>query len=56
MVESEADFLTEQQMLDAVKFGHDAFQPVIKLIEELKAAAGKPAWKTTELFPVVLKN
>ncbi len=56
MVESEADFLTEQQMLDAVKFGHDAFQPVIKLIEELKAAAGKPAWKTTELFPVVLKD
>ena len=56
MVESEADFLTESQMLEAVKFGHDGFQPVIKLIEELKADAGKPAWETTELFPETLKD
>lgn len=56
MVESEADFLTEAQMLDAVRFGHDSFQPVIELIEELKADAGKPAWETNEIFPVALKN
>ena len=56
MVESEADFLTETQMLKAVKLGHEGFQPVIKLIEELKAEAGKPAWKTTELFPEKLKD
>tara|TARA_B110000503_G_scaffold143153_1_gene242871 strand:- start:626 stop:2896 length:2271 start_codon:yes stop_codon:yes gene_type:complete len=56
MVESEADFLTEEKMLEAVKFGHDGFQPVIKLIEELKAEAGKPAWETTEIFTVALKN
>ncbi len=35
MVESEAKGLTEQQMLDAVKFGHEGFVPVIKMIEEL---------------------
>jgi polyribonucleotide nucleotidyltransferase len=56
MVESEADFLSEAKMLEAVKFGHDGFQPVIKLIEELKADAGKPAWETTELFPETLKD
>lgn len=56
MVESEAEFLTEAQMLDAVKFGHEGMQPVIKLIEELKADAGKPAWETSELFPETLKN
>ncbi len=56
MVESEADFLTETQMLDAVKFGHEGLQPVLKMIEELKADAGKPAWETTEIFPVELKD
>ena len=56
MVESEADFLTEEKMLEAVKFGHDGFQPIIKLIEELKAEAGKPAWETTKFFPEELKN
>ncbi len=56
MVESEADFLTEEKMLEAVKFGHDSFQPVIQLIEELKVEAGKPAWETTEIFPESLKD
>jgi polyribonucleotide nucleotidyltransferase len=32
MVESEAYELTEEEMLGAVKFGHDAMQPVIDLI------------------------
>ena len=35
MVESEASGLTEGQMLDAVKFGHEKFAPVIKAIENL---------------------
>jgi polyribonucleotide nucleotidyltransferase len=56
MVESEADFLTEEQMLAAVRFGHEGFQPVIKLIEEFKKAAGKTAWDTNDLFPVKLKD
>lgn len=47
MVESEASELTEEKMLEAVKFGHDQFQPVIKLIEELKAEAGKEKLEVT---------
>jgi polyribonucleotide nucleotidyltransferase len=56
MVESEASLLTEHEMLEAVKFGHEGFQPVVKLIEELKKAAGKPAWETHEVFPTELKD
>ncbi len=56
MVESEADFLTEEKMLEAVKFGHKSLAPVIKLIEELKAAVGKPAWEAKDLFPASLKE
>ncbi|AZL15193.1 polyribonucleotide nucleotidyltransferase [Rickettsiales endosymbiont of Stachyamoeba lipophora] len=42
MVESEAYELSEAKMLEALRFGHEAFQPVIKLIEELRSEAGKP--------------
>ena len=42
MVESEAKELSEQKMLDAVNFGHQAFQAVIAMIEEFKADCGKP--------------
>ena len=35
MVESEADQLTESEMLDAVNFGHQKMQPIIKAIDEL---------------------
>ncbi len=44
MVESEAKELTEDQMLGAVLFGHEAMQTVIKAINELKSDAGKPVW------------
>ena len=44
MVESEAKGLTEQQMLDAVKFGHEGFVPVIKMIEELAKECKKSDW------------
>ena len=44
MVESEAQELTEDQMLGAVLFAHMEFQPVIDAIKELAAEAGKPAW------------
>ena len=40
MVESEADQLTEKQMLDAVNFGHDKMQMIIKAIDELIAEVG----------------
>ncbi|MCR9070947.1 MAG: polyribonucleotide nucleotidyltransferase [Alphaproteobacteria bacterium] len=41
MVESMASELTEEVMLGAVNFGHDAFQPVIQAIIELAEAAAK---------------
>jgi polyribonucleotide nucleotidyltransferase len=44
MVESEADILTEEQMLGAVVFGHDQQQVVIENINALVAEAGKPRW------------
>ncbi|WP_185268294.1 polyribonucleotide nucleotidyltransferase [Halopseudomonas xiamenensis] len=44
MVESEAQELTEDQMLGAVLFAHMEFQPAIEAIKQLAAEAGKPAW------------
>ncbi|GAB7262576.1 hypothetical protein DZS_10630 [Dickeya ananatis] len=44
MVESEADLLSEDQMLGAVVFGHDQQQVVIENIKALTAEAGKPKW------------
>ena len=44
MVESEAKELPEDIMLSAVEFGHESFQPVLKLIEKLVKKAGKPQW------------
>jgi len=44
MVESEADLLTEDEMLGAVTFGHDQMQTAISAIKELAAEAGKPKW------------
>ncbi|WP_108502000.1 polyribonucleotide nucleotidyltransferase [Paracoccus indicus] len=41
MVESEAYELSEAEMLGAVKFGHDAIQPVIDLIIDLAEDAAK---------------
>ena len=41
MVESEAYELSEAEMLGAVKFAHDAFQPVIDLIVDLAESAAK---------------
>lgn len=50
MVESEAQELSEDTMLGAVMFGFESFQPVIKLINELVAEAGKERWEAPE-FP-----
>ncbi|THA09120.1 polyribonucleotide nucleotidyltransferase, partial [Rodentibacter pneumotropicus] len=44
MVESEADILTEEQMLSAVVFGHQQQQVVIEAIKEFTAEAGKSRW------------
>tara|TARA_B100001123_G_scaffold81587_1_gene92965 strand:+ start:3769 stop:5841 length:2073 start_codon:yes stop_codon:yes gene_type:complete len=44
MVESEAKGLTEEEMLNAVKFGHENFIPIIKMIEELAKECKKTDW------------
>ena len=44
MVESEASGLTEEEMLNAVKFGHKGFLPVIQMIEDIAKECRKPEW------------
>ncbi|WP_028023820.1 polyribonucleotide nucleotidyltransferase [Enterovibrio calviensis] len=44
MVESEADRLSEEQMLQAVVFGHDQQQVAIKAINEFAAEVATPSW------------
>jgi len=44
MVESEADELSEEEMLGAVTFGHKAFQTVIDAIIDLAETAAKEPW------------
>ncbi|MBI1308404.1 MAG: polyribonucleotide nucleotidyltransferase [Proteobacteria bacterium] len=49
MVESEASELPEEVMLEAVMFGHERSQKVIKAILELAKAAGKQPYDIGEL-------
>jgi len=44
MVESQADELSEEQMLAAVTFGHEQMQSAINIIAEFAEEAGKPQW------------
>ncbi len=48
MVESEASGLTEEEMLGAVKFGHENFVPVIETIEKLAKKVNKEKFKYEE--------
>ncbi len=48
MVESEAQELSEDVMLDAVVFGHKAFQPVLDAINLLKKDVNNAAWDLAE--------
>ena len=56
MVESETSGLTEKQMLDAVKFGHEKFVPVINAIESLAKKCAKEVWEIEEKDYTELKN
>ncbi|MDR0632812.1 MAG: polyribonucleotide nucleotidyltransferase [Holosporales bacterium] len=47
MVESEAQQLSEDIMLGAIKFGHESFAPVLQAIASLKEKAGKAPWVVT---------
>jgi polyribonucleotide nucleotidyltransferase len=49
MVESEARELSEDVMLGAVTFGHQAFQPVIAAIIEMAERAAKEPWALPEV-------
>jgi len=44
MVESEADILSEEEMLGAVVYGHEQMQAAVTAIKEFAAEAGKPVW------------
>lgn len=41
MVEAEANEVSEEVMLEAIMFGHDAIRGIVATIEELQAACGK---------------
>ena len=56
MVESEASGLTEEEMLNAVKFGHEGFVPVIQMIEELAKECRKPEWTVEKKDLSEVKN
>jgi polyribonucleotide nucleotidyltransferase len=47
MVESQAQELSEDEMLGAVVYGHQQMQVAINAINELVAEAGKPRWEYT---------
>ncbi len=51
MVEGGAAEATEADLIDALMFAHEAAQPIIDLIEKLRAAVGKPkkSFKAAEL-------
>ena len=53
MVESEAQELSEDVMLGAVTFGHDACRPVIDAIIELAEHAAKEPWSVSDPLPEV---
>jgi len=40
MVEGEADFLSETEMLEAIFFGHESLQPLIDMQETLAGLVG----------------
>jgi len=49
MVESEAEILSEEIMLEAVMAGHDEIKNIINGIEELVTEAGKDKWAIDEI-------
>ena len=55
MVESEAQELSEEVMLGAVRAGHEAYQPVIKGIIELAEMAAKDMWDVAETPEAIVK-
>ncbi|MDR2682129.1 MAG: polyribonucleotide nucleotidyltransferase [Holosporaceae bacterium] len=48
MVESGANELSEEDMLKALKFGHESFQPVIDMILDFAEECAKDPWEVAE--------
>lgn len=42
MIEGFCDFLTEEQVMDAIEYGHNAIKEICKAILKLQSIAGKP--------------
>ena len=47
MVEAGANFLSEQEMLDAIEHAHDAMKPLFDMQIEVQKEIGKPKWDLT---------
>ena len=56
MVESEAQQLSEAKMLEAINYGHQQFQPIIDLISEFTAEAGKKKMEVVQEDHSALKK
>lgn len=52
MVEGGGQEVPEEDLVQAIRFAHEAMQPVLKIQEELAAQAGKPKWSVPETPPV----
>ncbi len=48
MVEGEARFVSGDDLIEAIQFGHNSIQPVIQMQEEIMAKAAKPQWSVKE--------
>ena len=48
MVESGSKELSESEMLAALKFGHESYQPIIQIITEMAEEAAKDPWTIDE--------
>ena len=53
---SEANGLSEEEMLNAVKFGHEGFVPIIEIIEDLAKECRKPEWVVEKKDLSEIKN
>ncbi|MGQ9491152.1 MAG: polyribonucleotide nucleotidyltransferase [Anaerolineae bacterium] len=51
MVEAGADEFPEDMMLEALKLGHEAMQPIIEVQKKLRADLGKPKFEFVPLLP-----
>ncbi len=51
MIEAGADCVSDEEMYNAIMFGHEANQKIINFINEIKAEIGKPKFEFVSLEP-----